>query len=217
MFPLAILVQSVVVIHRSSSLIDIVATLMEAFSMFANLLHPFQDLVTTAVHAIRKRIATWTKPTPNPLVFGGVQDFARSKPQLIIENALLRQQLIVLRRSTKRPHFTTTDRCLLVMLASNVRAWKEALLIVKPDTVLRWHRQGFRLFWKRKSQAKSREPKVPAETIALIREMAANNRLWGAERIRGEPGAPGAKVGIKVTKRTIQRYIHQPVRCGKCI
>ncbi len=203
MFPLAVLVQSVVVIHRSSSVIDIVATLTEAFSRFANLLRPLQNLVSTAVHAIRKRIATWTKPTPNPLVLGGVQDLARSKSQLIIENALLRQQLIILRQSAKRPHFTTTDRCLLVMLASKVQAWKEAVLIVKPDTVLRWHRRGFRLFWKRKSKAQSRKPKVPTETMALIQTMAINNRLWGAERIRGEL----LKLGIHVSKRTIQKYL----------
>jgi putative transposase len=57
---------------------------------------------------------------------------------------------------------------------------------VQPDTLLRWHRELFRLYWKRKSKAQTHKPKVAAETIALIREMAKNNRLWGAERIRGE-------------------------------
>jgi putative transposase len=74
---------------------------------------------------------------------------------------------------------------------------------VQPDTLLRWHRELFRLFWKRKSKAASRKPKVAAETIALIREMATNNRLWGAERIRGEL----LKLGIHVCKRTIQKYM----------
>ena len=68
------------------------------------------------------------------------------------------------------------DRGLLVLLASRVQNWKEALLIVKPETVLRWHRQGFRLFWQRRSRTTSREPKIPLETIALIKEMAGNNR-----------------------------------------
>jgi putative transposase len=69
----------------------------------------------------------------------------------------------------------------------------------------RWHRQGFRLFWKDKSRAAFSKPKIAAETVALIKEMAAQNRLWGAERIRGEL----LKVGISVCKRTIQKYMRQ--------
>ena len=121
------------------------------------------------------------------------------------ENALLRQQLIVLRRHVKRPTFTKTDRLLLVLLARAVRTWKHALLIVQPATLLRWHRQGFRLFWKYKSRAGSPQPKISEETVALIKEMARDNRLWGAERIRGEL----IKLGIHVSKRTIQKYMRQ--------
>jgi len=86
-----------------------------------------------------------------------------------------------------------------------VRLWRQALLIVQPDTLLRWRRQGFRLFWRRTSQAVTspRKAKVSVETIALIREMAAANRLWGAERIRGEL----LKVNIRVAKWTIQKYM----------
>jgi putative transposase len=84
-------------------------------------------------------------------------------------------------------------------------------LIVQPDTLLRWHRELLRLVWKRKSHAASHTPKLAAETIALIRELAAQNRLWGAERIRGEL----LKLDIHVCKRTIQKYMrrvrtHQP-------
>jgi len=75
---------------------------------------------------------------------------------------------------------------LLVLLARMVRTWKQALFIFQPETLLRWHRQGFKLYWKYKSRAASAKPKIPAETVALIKEMASNNRLWGAERIRGE-------------------------------
>jgi hypothetical protein len=80
------------------------------------------------------------------------------------------------------------DRALLILLASRVRAWRQALLIVQPETLLRWHRQGFRLFWRRTSQGTqpTARPKVSAETIALIKDMAGANRLWGAERLRGE-------------------------------
>src|SRR5919201_509650 len=99
------------------------------------------------------------------------------------------------------PQLTNTDRALLVLLAGRLRTWKSALLIVQPDTLLRWHRMGFRLLWKRKSRTASREPKLPAETIELIKGMALENRLWGAERIRGEL----LKLDIKVCKRTIQK------------
>jgi transposase InsO family protein len=119
------------------------------------------------------------------------------------ENALLRQQLIMLKRQVKRPASTKRDRLLLVLLARVVRAWKQTLFIVQPETLLRWHRELFRLYWKRRSKASSHKPKVAAETIALIREMARENRLWGAERIRGEL----LKLGIHVCKRTIQKYM----------
>jgi hypothetical protein len=132
-------------------------------------------------------------------------DLARGKSELIAENALLRQQLIILRRQIKRPRYTKTDRLLLVLLARAVRAWRQALLIVQPETLLKWHRQGFRFFWKHRSKPKSTQAKLAAETIALIKEMARNNRLWGAERIRGEL----LKLDIHVCKRTIQKYMRQ--------
>jgi transposase InsO family protein len=94
---------------------------------------------------------------------------------------------------------------LLILLARLVRNWKQALLIVQPDTLLRWHRELFRLVWKRRSKAASLTPKVAPETVALIREMAKKNRLWGAERIRGEL----LKLGIHVCKRTIQKYMRR--------
>lgn len=91
-----------------------------------------------------------------------VTDLARSRPQLIAENLLLRQQLLVLNRTVKRPRFTAVDRALLMLLASRLQTWRNALLIVKPDTLLRWHRAGFRLFWTWKSKARSRKPQIPS-------------------------------------------------------
>ncbi len=173
--------------------------------MFAHLVHHIRQAIQTSVEALRKRIAASTKPTNTSLVRGSLRDLVRTKPQLIVENALLRQQLVVLNRSVKRPHLTGSDRSLLVLLASRVPAWKETLLIVKPDTLLRWHRQGFRLFWRQKSRAQSRVPRIPAETIALIQAMASNNRLWGIKRIQGEL----LKLDITVSKRTIERYIRK--------
>jgi len=86
-----------------------------------------------------------------------------------------------------------------------IRTWKQALFIVQPETVLRWHRELYRLFWKHKSRADARQPKISPETIALIKEMVKKNRLWGAERIRGEL----LKLDMRVCKRTIQKYMRQ--------
>ena len=173
--------------------------------MFGKLLNRARQMITTGVQVLQDRLQSWTKPASISLTQGCIHDLVRSKPKLVIENALLRQQLIVLNRSVKRPRMTHADRALIVLLVSRLQHWKDALLIVKPDTVLRWHRAGFRLFWKRKSRTNLRQPKLATETIVLIKEMAANNQLWGADRIRGEL----LKLGIKVAKRTVQRYMRQ--------
>jgi hypothetical protein len=80
--------------------------------------------------------------------------------------------------------------------------WRSAIAIVQPNTILRWHHLGFRLLWRFRTQSIA-PPRVSTETIALIRDMAKKNRLWGAERIRGEL----LKLGISLSKRTIQKYI----------
>ena len=137
------------------------------------------------------------------VVGGAVSDVAQSKNELIAENALLRQQLIVLNRQVKQPVLNNRDRLVLVFLASQVRAWCQALFLIKPATLLGWHRDLFRLVWTRKSAAHRRTPRVAPETIALTRRMATENRLWGAERIQGEL----LKLDIRLAKRTIQRYM----------
>jgi len=104
----------------------------------------------------------WTRPLNTSLLLGTLADLARGKSELVAENALLRQQLIILRRKSKRPVCTKRDRILLVLLAKAVRAWRQALLIVQPETLLRWHRQGFRIFWKQKSKPKSAQARVKA-------------------------------------------------------
>jgi putative transposase len=162
-------------------------------------------LISFCLQSLHNRFVSWTKPSNSALLLGTLTDFSRSKSELVAENALLRQQLIILRRHMKRPSCTKTDRMLLMLLAKMVRAWKQALFIVQPETLLRWHRLGFRLFWKYKSRAATPKPKISRETVALIKEMARDNRLWGAERIRGEL----LKLGIRVCKRTIQKYMRQ--------
>jgi putative transposase len=137
-------------------------------------------------HALQKRFLCWVKPPTTSIVLGTLTDLLRGKSELIAENALLRQQLTILHRQIKRPVYKKTDRLLLVLLARMVRTWKQALYLLQPETLLRWHRELFRVVWKRKSKASSSKPKLTPETISLIKEMAANNRMWGAERIRGE-------------------------------
>ena len=106
-------------------------------------------------------------------------------------------------RGVKSPALTPADRAVLVLLAGWVRAWRQALLIVRPETLLGWHRAGFRALWRWKSRPGPGRPPLPAETVGLIRRMADENPLWGIERIRGEL----LKLGIRVAKRSIQTYL----------
>jgi len=145
----------------------------------------------------------WARPVLGTHAAGSGGDLLRGRAQLLAENALLRQQLLVLRRGVKCPAVTPADRALLVLLAGRVRAWRQARLLVQPETLLRWHRAGFRALWRRTSRPGPGRPPLPAETIALIRRLAADNPLWGAERIRGELG----KLGLRVAKRAIQTYL----------
>ncbi len=161
--------------------------------------------LTGLVASLRRALCAclWARPVVGAHAAGTGGDLLRNRAQLLAENALLRQQLLVLRRGVARPAVTRADRALLVLLAGHVRAWRQALLVVQPDTLLRWHRAGFRALWRRKSRPGPGRPPLPAETVALIRRMASENPLWGAERIRGEL----RKLGIRVAKRTIQTYL----------
>jgi len=153
-------------------------------------------LAARAMRALRDALR------PSGVGSGFVADLTRSRAELIAENALLRQQLIVASRAVKRPAFRVHERGLLVLLARFLPKWRRALLLVKPETLLRWRREGFRLFWRRKSRPSGpREPRLSHHVVALIHRMATDNRLWGAERIRGEL----LKLGVRVAKRTIQR------------
>jgi putative transposase len=149
---------------------------------------------------LQRCIQHWTKPATPMLISGFLSDLPRSRTDLIVENALLRQQLIVLNRQVQRPQLTNPDRFRLVLFSHFTRFWKQSLYIAQPRTLLRRHRELFRFYWKRKSQGK---PKISPETIALIRRMAVENYLWGAERIRGEL----MKLGMEVSKGTNQKYM----------
>ena len=122
---------------------------------------------------------------------------------------MLRHQIIILRRRSPHPKITRLDRIGLLLAAAVLPTWRRALAIVQPETLLRWHRDGFRSFWRRRSRGASHNARLEDETIKLIRDMVARNPLWGAERIRGEL----LKVGIRVSKRTVQKYmwrLHRP-------
>jgi hypothetical protein len=143
------------------------------------------------------------QPSTATIAVGALSDLPRSKTDLIAENAILRQQLIVLKRQVKRPQLTPGDRIRFVLIARLTRFWQTALHIIQPDTLLRWHRDLFRLYWKRISKSNKRKPRIPQETIDLIKQMAQENPFWGAEKIRGEL----LKLGISVGKPTIQKYM----------
>ena len=88
-------------------------------------------------------------------------------------------QGIILQRRVKRPKIANSERRLLVLLASRLRAWRSALLVVKPETLLQWHRDLFKLVWRHKSAVKMGRPRLAKEVIALIKQMAKDNPLWG--------------------------------------
>jgi transposase InsO family protein len=128
----------------------------------------------------------------------------KTQARLEAEIVLLRHQLSVLRRrQPSRPMLTMADRLLFVWLYRLFPSVLAAITIVQPDTVIRWHRTGFRLYWRWKSRPRGGRPKIPGEIRRLIREMSLANRLWGAPRIHGEL----LKLGIEVAQSTVDKYM----------
>jgi transposase InsO family protein len=139
------------------------------------------------------------------LVLGTVRAACGGRHALLLENLVLRQQLAVLRR-TKRPRLEQRDKVFWVLVRWLTSEWRRHLVLVGPDTVVRWHRQGWRLFWRWKSRTRLGRPHLPAEVRELIATMSRENVLWGTERIRGEL----LKLGIVVSNRSIRRYRWRP-------
>ena len=110
---------------------------------------------------------------------GAASDAVRSRSSLLAENALLRQQVIILRRSVKRPALGRADRVIMVLLAGLSQTWRDTLHLVQPDTLLRWHREIFKIVWRRKSKPKGQPKRLAPQTIDLIKEMAVSNATWG--------------------------------------
>jgi hypothetical protein len=123
-----------------------------------------------------------------------------------LENVALRQQLAMFRRTVARPHIRHRDRLFWILLANAWRDWRTALMVVQPDTVVRWHRQWLRRRWRHRSgQTRPGRPGTNAAIRTLGNEMGAANPLWGAPRIHGELG----KLGIEVSERTVSRLLRR--------
>ena len=119
---------------------------------------------------------------------------------LALENLALRQQLAIFKRRHPRPRLRSTDRLFWIWLSKIWTGWRETLIIVKPETVIAWHRQAFRFYWIWLSRRKSiGRPTVSAEVRTLIKQMAQANPLWGAPRIHGEL----QNLGLEVSERTV--------------
>ena len=128
----------------------------------------------------------------------------KSKSWLEAENAALRQQLIVLRRKVKsRAKLTNNDRWFLVQLYRWFPSILEVVTIIRPETLLRWHRAGFRRYWLWKSRRRGGRLQVQAELRALIRQMSVENPLWGALRVHGEL----LKLGFEVSQSSVAKYM----------
>jgi transposase InsO family protein len=141
------------------------------------------------------------------IVFGTLFSACCTRRSLALENLALRQQLALMKHRNPRPRLTDSDRLFWLVLSSIWNDWRSVLHVVNPATVVRWHRQGFRYYWRWKSRRRGR-PGVDAELRAMIRNMSRANPLWGAPRIHGEL----LKLGIEVSQATVSKYM---IRSGK--
>jgi hypothetical protein len=129
----------------------------------------------------------------------------KTRTHLLLENALLRQQLIIYQRSAKRPKLMQRDRILLVWLSRLFSGWKKSLMVAQPYTIIGWHRWGFKLYWRWKSRRVGR-PAIDWPLTKLIRRMHKENPLWSAQRIQGEL----AKLGLITSDNTVLKYMGKP-------
>jgi len=138
-------------------------------------------------------------------LLGWVFSVFRSREELLLENLALRQQLLALHAKRPRPRLSSVDKLFWVVLRKVWSGWKRSLILVTPETVVRWHRTGFRLYWSWISRARKvvgRNP-ISREVRALIFRMVAENPTWGAPRIHGEL----LKLGFDVSERTVSRWV----------
>jgi len=135
-----------------------------------------------------------------------VRALMQTRTELAAENLALRQQLAVLQRNAKRPRLRKRDRIFWVWFSRLVGDWRSILVIVQPDTVVRWHHRGFRLYWRWKSRAKKPgQPQVWREIRDLVRQMRSENATWGAPRIHSELQL----LGYDVSETTVAKYMNR--------
>ena len=127
----------------------------------------------------------------------------RTQRELALENLALRQQVAVWKVRQPRPQLRATDRLFWVVLSRLWKNWRSSLQVVRPETVVRWHRQGFRRYWAWKSRHRRGRPAIGTEVRDLIRRMSRANPLWGAPRIHGEL----LKLGLTVSQATVSKYM----------
>ena len=139
------------------------------------------------------------------LLLATLRDSFRTRAGLQAEALALRHQILVLQRRNQKRRYQLSafDRLLWVWLSRIWADWKSALRIVKPETVIAWHRRGFRLYWRRKGRPRHGRPPITTEVRELIRRISAANPVWGAPRIHGELG----KLGINVSETTVAKYM----------
>src|SRR5438445_5912186 len=146
----------------------------------------------------------WTAMSLALALWGALRAALRPRTDLALENLALRQQLALLRRRSKRPRFGRVDRAFWLWLSNRWSGWRQALHLVRPETVIRWHRQGFRAFWTWKSRrGRVGRPRVGSETAQLVRTMALANPPWGAPRIHGEL----LKLGLDISQCSVARLM----------
>src|SRR2546430_603593 len=134
----------------------------------------------------------------------------RTHRELALENLALRQQLAVWKAREPRPRLTEMDRIFWVVLSRLWTSWRHSLQVVRPETVVGWHRQGLRRYWAWKSRQRRGRPRIRAELRDLIRRMSRANPLWGAPRIHGEL----LKLGLTVSQATVSKRSEER-RVGK--
>jgi hypothetical protein len=138
-------------------------------------------------------------------ILAAVLVFFHRRGDTALEILALRQQVAVLERKRPRPPLTALDRLFWTALRKVWTRWTEALVIVKPETVVGWHRAGFRLYWRWRSRPRGGRPKIGDEIRVLIRRLAEENPDWGAPKIHGE----FQKLGFEVSERTVARYLRR--------
>jgi transposase InsO family protein len=137
----------------------------------------------------------------------------KDRTQLVLENIALRHQLAVYKRSVARPNIKDGDRIFWLTVMRMLKEWRQALVFVQPDTVVRWHRKGFRHYWRRKSRGHPGRPPISMKLIHLIRRISTENVLWGAPRIVDEL----ALLGHTVSESTVAKYMvrYRPSQPGQ--